>query len=271
MLPRIVAVFLVSVAALAAQALQNSPNSQQAHNAAGVALDLVGKYDEARQHFSEAIKVAPDAESKARATRSMAMSYAFEGNCKGAAQYEGPLYESYLANKDFYMAGEIANELARVCLESGDFDTAHKWYQTGHDAGMSEPDLKPDRWDLWAFRWEHAQARLAARRGNHAEAQAHAAKAKEILDRGTNPPQAQFYPYLTGYLAFYAGDYKTALAELQKANQNDAFIVSLTAQTYERLGDKSHAMELYRKVAASTGHNPPAALSIPLAKKKLTP
>jgi tetratricopeptide (TPR) repeat protein len=117
---------------------------------------------------------------------------------------------------------------------------------------------------------KYEEARLAARRGNHAEAQAHAAKAKEILDRGANPAQGQFFPYLTGYLAFYAGDYKTALAELHKASQNDAFILSLTAQTYERLGDKARAMELYRKVASSTGHIPPAALSIPLAKKKLT-
>jgi len=162
----------------------------------------MGQYAEARKLFAKAIEVAPSPANKGQALRSMAMSYAFEGNCKEAAKYESQLCETYLAAKDFYNAGEIANELARVCIESGDFDTAQKWYQTGHDVGLREPGLKPDRADLWEFRWEHAQARLAARRGKKEEAQKHVAAAKAILDKGTNPDQARFFPYLTGYVAF---------------------------------------------------------------------
>ena len=157
----------------------------------------------------------------------MAMSYAFEGNCDGAAKYETPLYESYVAGNDFFNAGEIANELARVCLESGSLDQAAAWYRRGYDAGPREPNLKPERRDLWEFRWEHAQARLAARRGQAAEAQKHVAAAKAIFDRGTNPEQAPFVPYLVGYVAFYAGNHQAALAEFQKGNQNDPFILGL--------------------------------------------
>jgi hypothetical protein len=47
--------------------------------------------------------------------------------------------------------------------------------------GLKEPDIKPARQDLWNFRWEHAQARIAARRGDQAEAQKHVAAAKAIL------------------------------------------------------------------------------------------
>ena len=46
------------------------------------------------------------------------------------------------------------------------------------------------------------------------------ATAKNILDKGTNPEQAQFLPYLQGYVAFYAGDYRTSLEGLLKANGN---------------------------------------------------
>jgi tetratricopeptide (TPR) repeat protein len=81
--------------------------------------------------------------------------------------------------------------------------------------------------------------------------------------------QAVFFPYLTGYVAFYAGDYKTALDDLQKANQNDPFIQCLIGQTYEKLGDKEKAMDYYRKAAATTAHNPPAAFGRPFATKKL--
>jgi tetratricopeptide (TPR) repeat protein len=252
------------------QALAASPNSFVANTQTGVLLDLMGQYAEARKFFAKAIEAAPTPANKGQALRSMAMSYAFESNCKEAAKYESQLYDTYLAAKDFYNAGEIANELARVCIESGDFDTAQKWYQTGHDVGLREPGLKPDRADLWEFRLEHAQARLAARRGKKEDAQKHIAAAKAILDKGTNPDQARFFPYLTGYVAFYAADYKTALADLQKADQRDPFILCLIAQTYEKTGDQPQALEYYRKILASNGHNPPAAYARPFAKKKLT-
>jgi Flp pilus assembly protein TadD len=250
--------------------LQATPNSQSANNAAGVVLDLIGKGTEARKYFAKAIEVAQTPQSKAAAQRAMAMSYAFESDCKKAAEYEQMVFDYYASVKDFFQQGEIADEAARVCIDSGDLDAAYKWYQMGHDSGLREPEIKPDRADLWEFRWEHAQARIAARRGNKAEADKHVAAAKAALDRGRNPQQAQFFPYLAGYVAFYGGNYKTALEELQKANQNDPFIQCLIAQTYEKLGDKEKAQEFYRKASTATAHNPPAAYARPFAKKKLS-
>jgi tetratricopeptide (TPR) repeat protein len=236
---------------------------------AGAVLDLMGQYADARAVFSKAIDAASAPADKARATRAMAMSYAFERNCDGAAKYEGPLYQSYVSANDFVSAGEVANELARVCLESGNVDQAATWYQRGHEAGLREPDLKPEGRDLWEFRWEHAQARLAARRGQAADAQKHAAAAKAIFDKGTNPDQAPFVPYLMGYVAFYGGDDKTAVTELQKGNPNDPFILALLGQAYDKLGEKDKAMEYYRKVMASTAHSPTNAYARPLAKERL--
>ena len=170
--------------------------------------------------------------------------------------------------RDFFAAGEVADELGRICIEAGDLDAAYKWYQTGHRAGLLEPDLKPGRRDLWDFRWEHAQARIAARRGNAAEAQKHVAAAKAILDRGTNPNQAAFFPYLAGYVVFYGGDYKAALAEFEKANQKDPFILTLIARTYEKLGDQAQAAAYFRNALNSDAHNPANAAARPLAAKK---
>ena len=199
----------------------------------------------------------------------MAMSYAFEGKCDQTIEYEQQVFEFYASRKNFFQQGEIADEAARVCLDSGNLDTAYKWYKTGHDTGLKEPDLKPARRDLWDFRWEHAQARIAARRGEQAEAQKHVAAAKAILDKGTIPEQTQFFPYLKGYVAFYAGDYKMALEELKRANQNDPSIQCMIGQTYEKLSDKDKAAEYYREASTAISHNPPAAYAVPLAKKKL--
>jgi tetratricopeptide (TPR) repeat protein len=255
--------------ALYRQTLQLSPDSLPANIAVGSVLDLTGKGEEARRYLWKAIQVADTPEHKAAAQRAMAMSYAFEGNCKKTAQFEQQVFNYYGSVKNFFQQGEIANEAARVCIDSGDLDTAHDWYQTGHETGLKEPDIKPARRDLWEFRWEHAQARIAARRGNQTEAQKHVAAAKAILDKGINPEQEPFLPYLQGYVAFYAGDYKAALQEFLKANQNDPFIQCMIGETYEKLGDNEKSIEFYRKASAAISHNSAAAYAVPLAKKKL--
>lgn len=229
----------------------------------------MGKGEEARPYFEKAIEAAQTPESRAQAERAMAMSYAFEGNCKKTIAYEQKVFDHYGSAKDFFQQGEIADEAARVCIESGDLNAAEKWYRIGHDAGLKEIDIKPERQDLWNFRWEHAQARIAARRGQKEEAKKHVAAAKAILDKGTNPGQQQFFPYLEGYISFYAGDYAKAADDFVKANQNDAFIQCMLGQTYEKLGDTQKAREYYQKAASATGHNPPAAYAVPFAKKKL--
>ena len=255
--------------ALYTQVLQADPNSYQANLGAGIVLDLDGKYDDARKHFAKAIEVAPP-ENKAQAMRNMAFSYAFERKAADAARYERPLYDEDIAGKKFFAAGEVADELARIYLESGDLDNAQKWYALGHEAGLRQSDIKPAGIDLWNFRWEHAQARIAARRGKRADAQQHVAAAKAILDNGTNPQQAPFFPYLEGYVAFYLGDIKAAIADLQKADQRDPFILVLLAQAFEKSGDKTQAVDYYRKVLAANNHNPTNAFARPIAKKKLS-
>lgn len=256
--------------ALYRKALLTSPASLPANIAAGSVLDLMGKGEAARKYFSKAIEVADTPEHKAGAQRAMAMSYAFEGNCKKTIEHEQHVVDFYGSVKNFFQQGEIADEVARVCIDSGDLDAAQKWYKIGHDAGMKEPDIKPARQDLWNFRWEHAQARIAARRGNQADAQKYVAAAQSILDKGTIPEQADFLPYLKGYVAFYVGGYKTALEELGKANQNDPFIQCMIGEIYEKLGDKDKAMEFYRKASTASSHNPPAAYAVPFARKKLS-
>ncbi len=256
--------------ALYRETLKGSPESIPANIAAGSVLDLMGKGTEARTYFTKAIGSAQTVEEKAAANRSMAMSYAFEANCAKTAEYEQRVFDIYAGQKNYYQQGEIADEAARVCIDSGDLDAASKWYKTGHDVGLQEPNISADRRDLWEFRWEHAQARLAARRGEAAEARRHVASAKAILDKGTNPQQQMFFPYLVGYVDFYTGDYKAALDQLQKANQRDPFIQCLIGETYKKLGDKAQAMEYYRKAAAATSHNPPAAYAVPFARKKLS-
>jgi tetratricopeptide (TPR) repeat protein len=256
--------------ALYSRALEKSSDLYQAHLEAGIALDLKGNYAEAREHFNKAIAVAPD-NSRQQALRSLAVSYAFAGDVYKASEPELQVLNARMAKGDLVGAAEICNELARIYLELGDPDHAYKWYKMGYDTVSHKSDLTDADKNLWLFRWESAQARVAARRGksNRDEAQQHVSAAKAALDKANNPEQLRFYPYLAGYVAFYIGDYKTAIAELQKADQHDPFILVLLAQAYEKSGDTTTAKSYYSQVLQVNIHNPPNAFARPLAQKKL--
>ena len=249
--------------------LKVSPDSQEANIGAGVVLDLMLHGKEARTYFEKAIADAKDEDTRNAANRAMAMSWAFDKNCQMTVLYEQKVLDAAKAKNDFFRAGEIANEEARACLDAGDLETAMVWYKEGHNLALKQSNITDAQKDLWNFRWEHAQARLAVRINEGEEPAEHIAAARAILDKGTNPGQEPFFPYLTGYVAFYSKDYKKALVDLQKANQNDPYIQCLLAQTYEALGQKDEATALYRKAAAATAHNPATAYAVPFSKKKL--
>jgi tetratricopeptide (TPR) repeat protein len=250
------------------RALDRNPDLYEAHLGAGIALDLKGEYAEAREHLTKAIDAAPS-DSKPQALRAMAVSYAFEGNTYKAAEPEMQLFNTRLTKGDSVGAAETCNELARIYLESGDPDHAYKWYKMGYETVSHKPDLSDAEKNLWLFRWESAQARVAARRGKADEAQPHVAAAKAALDKANNPDQARFYPYIIGYVAFYTGDYKTAIAELLKADQHDPLNLALLGEAYEKSGDPAQAKDYYRKVLEINGHSPTNAFARPLARKKL--
>jgi len=254
--------------ALYNRALDKEPNSYQAHLAEGIALDLKGEYAEAHEHLAKAVEYAPD-DSKQQALRTMAVSYVFQGDAFKASEPEMKVFSARQSKSDTVGAAEICNEMARIYLELGDSDHASKWYKMGYETVIRKPDLSDTDKNLWQFRWESAQARIAARRGNADEAKQHVAAAKAALDKAKNPDQERFYPYLTGYVAFYTGDYKTAIADLQKADQRDALNLLLLGEAYEKSGDATQAKSYYQKVLGVNTHNPTNAFARPVAKKKL--
>lgn len=265
-------------------AAQRGPATPQADSLRQASkLDLDGEYAKARAIFQKLIAGAPDPAAKAAAQRALAMSYAFEGDCANTAKYEDLVIAYWVTREQaepqnaFYQEGEMANEAARVCIDAGDLNTAEKYYRRGTELGLKEPEPRTHPKSLWDFRLSHALARVAARRGDKAGAlqQVAAARAELDGDKAMAQQQERFFPYLTGYVALYTGDLKGAETDLTKAlslqgNTADPFFHCLLAMTYEKLGQKEKARELYQKAYdLSTAHNPPAAFVRPYARKKL--
>jgi tetratricopeptide (TPR) repeat protein len=246
-------------------------------------LDRDGKTAAARVVFQAMIDSAAGPAARAQALRAMAMSYAFDGDCANTVKFERMVI-AYWATREqaepanaFYQQGEMANEAARVCLEAGDWAAAEEWYRQGTTLGTKEPAPATHPRSLWAYRLAHALGRIAARRGDSAEARRQIAAARQALDGDTAMARQQerFFPYLVGYVALYTGDLATAEAQLSRAvalrgNERDPFMLCLLAMTYERQGRQAEASALYRKAYdLAGGHNPPAAFVRPFVRKKL--
>jgi len=246
-------------------------------------LDTQGRTSEARVAFQRLIDSAATPASKAAAQRAMAMSYAFDGDCANTVKYE-EMVIAYWKTREreepqnaFYQQGEMANEAARVCIDVGELNTAEKYYRMGSGLGLKEPQPKTHSKNLWDFRLHHALGRLAARRGDGAEAKRQIDAARRALDADSAmaSQQERFFPYLVGYVALYTNDLKTAETELTKAvairgNDRDPFMHVLLATTHEKLGQQEKAKALYQKAyELATAHNPPAAFARPFARKKL--
>ncbi len=277
-----VLVQLLTLPAAAQEQQQQTDPFQRALRDVG-RLDTQGRSAEARAAFQRMIDTAPTPAARAAAQRRMAMSYGFEGDCANTVKYE-EMVIAYWKTREredpqnaFYQQGEMANEAARVCIDAGELDVAEKYYRLGTELGLKEPEPKTHPKSLWDFRLHHALARLAARRGQPAEARQHIAAARAALDSDSAmaSQQERFFPYLVGYVALHTNDLRTAETELTRAigmrgNDRDPFMHLLLATTYEKLGRQEKARELFQKsYDLATSHNPPAAYSRPFVRKKL--
>jgi tetratricopeptide (TPR) repeat protein len=233
---------------------------------------LKGDYDKARKTFLEVEKTLPKGAAPFAVRYGLAFSYLYQGQVDPALD----ALKTYLAEyKDSGSAQGfpevfIWNSIARINLENGRLDAAMQAYENGYKSvpGSSLPE---DQKQVWYGRLQHGRCRTLAKLGKHEEAWAEAQKIKKMIDDGGEPAK-QYVPawhYLAGYLKLEAGDYQTAVAELQQANPDDPFHQLLLARAYEKTGAKDDARKTYAKVVESRNNGLERALAFPEAKKKL--
>lgn len=272
----------ITAATLPAQGgQQRAPNPRADSLRAAQRLDAEGRHAEARAIFTTLIANAPDPAARAAATRRLAMSYGYDGDCAKVIELEEQVIAYWVTRRAaepqnaHYQEGEMANEAARVCIDHGSLDEAERMYRRGSDLGNAEPEPRTHPRSLWDFRLAHAMARIEARRGKAAEAQRWVAEARKALDAdpAMAEDQEQYFPYLVGYVALFTGDLRTAEARFLETTARmtrDPFQVVLLGMTYERMGDAAKATAQFEKAyEMSTGSNPPNVYARTFTRKKL--
>jgi uncharacterized damage-inducible protein DinB len=240
-----------------------------------------GRHTESRAIFQALIDHAPTPADRAAATRRLAMSYGYDGNCTRVIELEEQVIAYWRTRREaepqnaHYQEGEMANEAARVCVDHGHLDEGLRMYERGSALGNAEPEPRTHPKSLWDFRLAHARARVAARKGDAAAATRAIADARRALDSDPKMAegQEQYYPYLVGYVALFTGDLATAEREIGQAvaeMTRDPFQVVLLGMTYERMGQEAEARGLFeRAYGMATGSNPPNVFSRAYTKRKL--
>jgi tetratricopeptide (TPR) repeat protein len=244
-------------------------------------IDATGKHAEARAMYQSLIATAPDAATRAAAQRRLAMSYGYDANCAKVIELEEQVIAYWATRREaepqnaFYQQGEMANEAGRVCIDHGFINEAEKMYRRGAELANLEPAPRTHPKSLWDYRLAHAMGRVAARRGNAADAKKWVAEARRALDSDSvmAKSQEQYFPYLVGYVALFTNDLAAAEAEFTKTTKampNDPFQLVLLGMTHEKMGHAAVAKELYQKAYdMSTASTPPAIYSRTFTKGKL--
>jgi tetratricopeptide (TPR) repeat protein len=253
----------------AAQQRDTTPDPRRDSLRLAQRLDAGGKHAEARSIFQKLIDNAPTPAARAAAQRRLAVSFGYDGNCARTIELEEQVIAYWVTRRAeepqnaHYQEGEMANEAARVCIDAGNIDEAERMYRRGSELGNMEPEPRTHPRSLWDYRLAHALARVAARRGDAAEAQRWVREARRALDSDSAMAEEQerYFPYLVGYVALYTNDLATAEAELTRSMAGlpqDPFQVVLLGMTYEKMGRADRARELFeRAYEMSDGSNPP--------------
>jgi tetratricopeptide (TPR) repeat protein len=251
------------------RALLANPDLFDAHLAAGISLDLLGRYVDARTHLLRAIALAPE-DARTAALNAMAVSFAFERMAAQAAPFYQRVFDAAVAAGRSADGAEAANALGRLYLETGDLDNARRWYETGYREAKRQADEPASQLALWEFRWLHAQARIAARAGRPDDARRQVDAARALVRSTTAlSDQEPALAYLEGYVALYSKDPARAADALARADQKDPFVLMLEAMAKEAAGNQAAARTFWEQVLTLNGHSLQNALARPAARKAL--
>ena len=234
---------------------------------------MKGEYARAREMYARAAERIPKGVPPGAVAYGTAFTHLYEGNVDQALAVLTAYIDDY---KSATVRGNVPevfiwNSIARVNLEHGRLEAAMKAYEKGFESvpgsAMAEEEKK-----IWIGRLHHGRGRTLARMGKQAEAWKEAETIQRMIAEGGERGK-QFEPayhYLAGYLKLEAGETAAAIEHLKQSDvEDDPFHKLLLARAYEKAGQKEDAKKLYTEIVNFPQSNMERALAYPEAKKRL--
>jgi tetratricopeptide (TPR) repeat protein len=255
------------------QAIRISDRTPRAYSLLGNYHLMKGDYAKARENYTVARGKVPEGVPPGAISYGIAFTHLYEGNVDQALKTLTAYGDDY---KNATVRGDLPevfiwNSIARINLENGRLEEAMKAYENGF-VSVPGSKLKEDDKKIWLGRLHHGRGRTLARMGKHEEAWKEAEIVRQMIadggERGKEFEPA--YHYIAGYLKLEAGETAAAIEHLKQAEvEDDPFRMLLLARAYEKSGKKGEAKKLYSDIVSFPQSNLERALAYPEAKKRL--
>ncbi len=225
------------------KALKLNPTFAASHIGIATNLNYMGKYPEARTQLQTMYTNAVDDGQRRQALFATAVSYVNEGNMTAAL---GEIKKQYaIAEKinDYSAMSADLITMGNILLEDGQYDQAQTHF-TKSVTVIEQSTLADDVKEAVRRNNLYNEGRVALAKGETVTAKA---KTEQYLAKATkinNPNEIRLAHELEGMIALTSKDYKTAHANLLKANQQNPQNIYRMAAVYQGQGDKMKAKEM---------------------------
>jgi len=217
----------------------------------GIAANLMyqEQHDAARAEAQRMLRAAPDDGGRRNALLLTAITYLDEGKPDDALAQLRRREDVAKQGGDMPAVAQDAALMGDVQLEVGRPDQALAQYDRSLKAVERLPlsdEIKADA------RLQHRAhlARVALKRGDLATAKREADAFTQGAEQSGNPAHVREAHELLGLVAIESRDYDGGLTHLQKADQQDPYVLYAIARAHDGTGDQAKAREIYSKVAA---------------------
>ncbi len=256
------------------QAIRISDRTPRAYQLLGNYHVMKGEYGKAREYYTIARTKVPKGVAPGALAYGVTFTHLYEGDVDAALKtLDAYIPEFKNATVRFGELPEVFiwNSIARINLEHGRLAEAMKAYEKAYES-VPASKLTEEEKKVWLGRLHHGRGRTLARMGKHAEAWKEAETIRTMITEGGERGK-QFEPayhYIAGYLKLEAGDAAAAIEHLKKSDvETDPFHKLLLARAYEKAGNKPEAKKLYTEIVNFPNNNMERALAYPEAKKRL--
>ncbi len=232
------------------KALSIDPHFTNSHYGIASNLMFQGKHDQALAETGKLSAAARNDGDRRLALFTRAVVYADQGKTDLAIREMEKQYAlDQKIGDQAQMAGDV-NTIGTILVATGKPDQALKRFQQALDLQVNSSLSEENKEDA-RLAHHYNLARVALAKQDLASAKTHAAEYLKGAEARQNDFRMRQAHELAGSIALGEKKYDQAITELNQANQQDPYVVYLSALAYQGKGDTAKARERFKAAAES--------------------